>query len=94
MLTGQQLSEWEVYYHIEPWGEQRADFRAGQVCATVANYAGKRRMDDIAPAHPSDFMPSLDQEPRPIKKSGPVLLADPAEHAKLMRQVLFKAKEQ
>lgn len=31
------FSEWMAYYSIEPWGEERADLRAGHTTAAVSN---------------------------------------------------------
>jgi hypothetical protein len=36
-LDARELAEWQVFASIEPFGEERDDLRAGQVCATVAN---------------------------------------------------------
>lgn len=36
-MTHRELVEWAAYYQTEPWGEQRADLRAGVIAATVAN---------------------------------------------------------
>lgn len=36
-LTARQLSEWMAYFTIEPWGEERADWRAGNIAAMVHN---------------------------------------------------------
>ena len=78
-----------MFYGLEPWGELRADFRAGEICATVANYAGKVRSDQAPPAGPGDFMPSLSELSGKRAPDGPRLLDDPVEHAKLMRKMLF-----
>lgn len=37
MLTSRQITEWLAYYDLEPWGETRADLRAGIVASTLAN---------------------------------------------------------
>lgn len=55
-MTSRQLAEWQAYFGIEPWGEDRADLRAGIVASTVANFAGKSLKDD-AKVTPADFMP-------------------------------------
>lgn len=56
---------WRAEYAREPWGEMRADLRAGTVAATVANYAGKMR-DKAAPAaRATEFMPFLERPPEP-----------------------------
>lgn len=62
-----------AYYELEPWGERRADLRAGIVASTIANVNRdpKRRAKAYAP---EEFMP----------REGPVTLpelATPADHA-------------
>jgi hypothetical protein len=61
VLSYREFCEWCLYYQIEPWGEDRADLRAGIVASSIANYAGKQRADSAYPALPSDFMPYLDR---------------------------------
>jgi hypothetical protein len=48
-MSARELSEWMVYYTIEPFGPAREDFRTAQVCATVANVQGNK-------TKPSDFI--------------------------------------
>ena len=36
-IDSSELSEWEAYYIIEPWGEQKADVRTGIIASTIAN---------------------------------------------------------
>ena len=60
VLSYAEFQEWCLYYQIEPWGEDRADLRAGIVASTIANYAGKERSNGADPALPADFMPYLD----------------------------------
>lgn len=53
-LTSKQFSEWLVWYSIEPFGDQRADLRAGIIAATMSNrWRGKHEQ----PSEPIDFMP-------------------------------------
>ena len=91
-LDSRQIAEWIEFARLEPFGERMADIRAGQVCATVANYAGKMRSNDAPLAHPADFMPALAGARRP-ESNAPTLLADPAEQALLMRKVLFRKED-
>ena len=59
-MTAGQLREWMSYYAMEPWGEERADLRAGIVASTVANVHRGR-------AHafrPADFMPRFGEPAR------------------------------
>jgi hypothetical protein len=52
-MTASDLLEWEALYAIDPWGEQRADLRAGIIAsATVAPHCRKHQMPK-----PADFMP-------------------------------------
>ncbi len=32
-----QLREWFAYSELEPFGEERADYRSAQICAMIAN---------------------------------------------------------
>ena len=86
-LDSRQLADWYAYLQIEPIGEMRGDFRAGMICATVANYAGRQRADDAGPAQPADFMPSLDSLPR--QKEQAILMETPEQQADLIRNSLF-----
>ena len=65
VLTYREFAEWCLYYQIEPWGEARADLRAGIISSTVANYAGKCRTEGAEPSVPSDYMPYL-EKPGPV----------------------------
>jgi len=53
-ISSRELSEWAVYYDLEPFGEERADLRAGTVAATMANTS---RRKGRRPYKPADFMP-------------------------------------
>ena len=64
-----------------------ADYRAGQVCATVANYAGMKRNPEAGFADPSDFMPGLAEMKR---KPGPTLLPDKEAQSRLIMAAIFK----
>jgi len=71
------------------------DLRAGQICATVANYAGKTRKSDARMVCPSDFMPALPQpeHKETSSKEGGILLSNPIEQANLIAKVIFKRPE-
>lgn len=93
-IDSEELTEWIAFERIEPFGSPMEDFRAGQVCSTVANYAGKVRSDEAPPAQPGDFMPALrPPSERKPDSQGPVLLADPAAQSQLLRATLFGKKE-
>lgn len=55
-MSSRELSEWMAYYELEPFGEGRADLRAGTVAAVVARSAGSKS------AKPSDFMPDFERD--------------------------------
>lgn len=56
-MTSRQVAEWMAYNQIEPFGEERADLRAGIVASTIANVnRGKGQ-----PMKPADFMPKFDR---------------------------------
>lgn len=94
-IDSEELTEWIAFERLEPFGSHMDDFRAGQVCATVANYAGKVRNEDAAAAQPGDFMPSLRQSTdRKSDTQHPVLLADPAAQARLIKASLFGMLEE
>ncbi len=56
--------EWMLYYQVEPFGEGRADLRAGIVASTIAevNRDRKKRQKAYTAA---DFMPQFEKEERP-----------------------------
>jgi uncharacterized protein DUF4035 len=41
-MTTRQFCEWRAYYDLEPFGEERADYRSAQVVATLLNVHRKR----------------------------------------------------
>lgn len=51
-IDARELAEWEAYYSLDPWGQERADLRAGTIAATVAN-----SHSTSGGFKPSDFMP-------------------------------------
>lgn len=57
-VSSRELSEWQAYYGLEPFGEDRADLRAGIVASTVANVS---RKSGTKPYKAQDFMPRFDK---------------------------------
>lgn len=53
--TIREYAQWVAFYGFEPWGEERADLRAGIIAATVANAFGGGK------AKPQDYMPNFDR---------------------------------
>ncbi len=62
-MSAAELMEWMEDYNTEPWGERRADLRAGIIASTVYNMQRGR-----GPAmKASDFMPDFDEkEPQTV----------------------------
>lgn len=83
-LTAVQLEEWRRFDRLEPIGELRADFRAGQICATLGNI---HRQEDSDPFTATDFMPWWDGH---RQTSDEVLLPDRDAHSRLLLAALFK----
>lgn len=57
-IDAREFAEWVAYWALEPWGEKRADLRAGIVSSTVANALCTR--SGGGSWQPSDFMPEFD----------------------------------
>lgn len=51
------FDEWLAFYSLDPWGENRADFRIAMLTSFVHNYAGVNPK-----TKPRDFMPYLEKE--------------------------------
>ena len=58
-MTSAQFAEWMAYAQLEPWGEERADLRAGIIASTMAN---SMRSKKGKPFKPQDFMPKFEPE--------------------------------
>ena len=55
-IDSRELTEWAVFFSLEPWGTEVEDWRAGLIAATIANsYRDPKRRRK--PYEPSDFMP-------------------------------------
>ena len=55
-LSDAELHEWMAFYRLEPFGEERADLRAGIVASTVYNVNRGKKGRVLKP---TDFMPLL-----------------------------------
>ena len=56
MMSLRDINDWIIYYGLEPWGEERADLRAGIISHVVANC---NRGKGTKSFKPSDFMPDF-----------------------------------
>lgn len=60
-MSAREFAEWMAYSRIEPWGEERADYRAALICkisADIATPKGKQ------PMKLQDFLLKFDREPK------------------------------
>lgn len=55
-MPAAELAVWMRLRSRELIGDERRDFLAGQICSTIATYAGKS-LPDGASMHPEDFIP-------------------------------------
>lgn len=55
-IESRELTEWMAYAQVEPFGEERADLRAGIVAATIAN-ANRDPKKHPKPFQTAEFMP-------------------------------------
>lgn len=59
-LDAAELAEWEAFYAVEPWGEQRRDWQTALLASILANqWRGKG-----SPARVKDFLPDYWKEPQ------------------------------
>ncbi len=58
-ISSRELTEWMVYYEIEPFGEERADLRSGIIASTIANV---NRGKGGKAYKPSDFIPKFEEK--------------------------------
>jgi len=64
-IDSQELTEWGIYYGLNPWGPERADLGAATIAATVANcHATKGHT-----FKPSDFLPRYGAPPEAEEKT-------------------------
>jgi len=62
-MSGEQLKEWMEFYQLDPWNEERADFRAAIVAHTVAVANGVKRKGG-GEIKLKDFMPEFGTQPK------------------------------
>ena len=67
-LTHSEFIDWCAFYQLEPWGENRADLRAGIIASTMTNlYASW--VGSKTTTNPADFMPTFEpHETRPTEE--------------------------
>ena len=87
-IDSHEFCYWMAYYQIEPWGEKVADMRHGIAVATLANI--NRNVEaKPEPYFPTDFIPWLEQNRKTSRETGPVLLDEPGDQARLIKAAVF-----
>lgn len=66
-----QLLEWVAYAQIEPFGEERADLRAGIVASTIANV---HRRPGKPAYRATDFMPKFRRRAQTVEEMGAIFM--------------------
>ncbi len=61
------LAGWHAYFELEPFGESRADMRAAQICAVLAEINRDRKARK-KPFTALDFMPDFDDSRRTARR--------------------------
>ena len=61
-IDARELAEWQAYYRLEPFGEERADWRQAQTTAVIANV----NLGQVGrPIEAGIFMYGYEPEPEP-----------------------------
>ena len=84
-MDSRELAEWQAYYRLEPFGQERADLRAGIVASTLANIHRDPKRKAFAP---EDFMPRFEG---PEADRGPRSRPQPWQEIKADLLALFPA---
>lgn len=79
-MSSEEFNLWLTLYEEEPWDESRADFRAGIISATIANWAGMVRRENAPEAVPADYMPFMGLLGEPEQAPEQDREPDPLEH--------------
>ena len=67
VMDSEELSEWAAYYDVEPFGEERGDFRNAMLCSLVQGIVSKRRVKL------GDWMP-FEIKPEPTPEDAKVMM--------------------
>jgi len=59
-MSAYEFSLWLEFYTEYPWDGEW--LRTGLVCSTIANYAGKERVESAPAAMPFDYMPPWERD--------------------------------
>ena len=59
-----EFKTWAAYHELDPWSEERADWRIGMLAATITGIAMKALGVKGKQPRPEDYMPVFDSEPK------------------------------
>lgn len=51
-MDAKEMTDWIAFWNMEPWGDERSDFRSGVIASTVANVMSSKGRSFT----PQDFM--------------------------------------
>ncbi len=88
-MDSAELSEWQAYYSIEPFGPAQEDYRAG-ICAAVTHNSVPREKG-AKPAQPQDFFHSL-QKPKATPPADDQTEAEQRDTLNLLKKVMAVPK--
>lgn len=63
-VSSRELTEWGLYYELEPFGEWRADLRMGIQTAAQVNSVPRNKKERHKAWKPEDFMPDFERDAR------------------------------
>jgi hypothetical protein len=55
-MTPQELTDWEILEHLDPWGERRQDHRFAMMTTSVVNALGSKNPRTRRPWNTDDFL--------------------------------------
>lgn len=56
-IPSEELTTWQAYYSLEPFGHWRTDLNAAYICSVLASCHGDKQ------SHPQKYMPDFDPLP-------------------------------
>jgi len=66
-ISSKEFAYWEVYNTLDPFGEDREDYRAGIVASTVLNASRTNKKDKVW--KPEEFIPKFGKEQKVNKQT-------------------------
>lgn len=86
-MTSAEIAEWMAYAQLEPFGEERADLRAGIIASTIANVHRDPKQRK-KPYTAEEFMPKFERQ-----EKSPQSVAEKIKAVFMMLKEMQDAKE-